>query len=197
MGETSDDLKWLKAGATADELLVSSYTRDQHVLAAVARHPNAPASLLARLAADFPAEVLSNPALPLLRLAQPQLLSHWPREALLALLRLPQLPGWVRQQTFHSPAVEVQVALATLPQLSEAELLRLSQHPSWLVRARVAARDDLPGHILHDLLNDRAYGVRLALAYRSDLPEAGRERLAHDSSRFVRQALRETQARAG
>ena len=178
--------------ATADELLMLSYTHDQDVLASVAVHPNAPAPLLARLAVQFPAEVLGNPALPLLRLAQPQLLSGWPPEALLALLNLPETPAWLRGQAMRSPHAQVQVALASLPGLTRAEVANLARHPAWLVRARIAGRPDLPEVVLHGLLDDKAYGVRLALASRPDLPERGIQHLRRDSSRFVRQTLQQT-----
>lgn len=192
MKRTQQDEKWTEASkreATADELVVLSYTHDAAVRAAVAGHPNTPAFLLARLAPEFPCEVLGNPALPLLRLAQPQLLSRWPREALLALLGLPDPPEWLRRQARASAHVEVQVALAELPSLSRSEIAALAQHPAWLVRARIAARADLPAELLRDLTRDTAYGVRLALAYRPDLPPSSAEQLRHDPSRFVRQVL--------
>lgn len=182
----------LRPEATAAELSLLATHDDALVRAAVAAHPNTPAPLLGKLAAEFPAQVLRNPALALLRLAHPRLLHSWPDEALLALLRLPEAPDWLRHHAAKSSAVEVQVALATHPGLSQAEIERLVTHPAWLVRARLAARTDLSAALLAHLTSDPDYGVRLAVASRPDLPESSIATLRHDPSRFVRQVLEQT-----
>ena len=86
----------LKPDSTASELARLANHEDADIRAGVAAHPNTPAELLGELAAEFPSEVMSNLALPLLRLAHPNLLKDWPDAALLALLRLPQAPDWLR-----------------------------------------------------------------------------------------------------
>ena len=70
----------------AAELSRLAHSPDAAVRAAVAAHPNTPPPVLAELGAEFPAEVLGNPALPLLRLARPGLLNAFPGDAVAALL---------------------------------------------------------------------------------------------------------------
>ena len=183
----------LAANSTAPQLARLAEQADAAVRAEVAAHPNTPAELLGQLAAEFPAEVLGNPALPLLRLAHPNLLKDWPDAALLALLKLPQVPDWLRHHAAKSSSVEVQVALAMHPDLTPAEINQLAQHSAWLVRARIAARNDLDAELLNHLTNDPDYGVRLAIASRQDLPAQSVETLRRDPSRFVRQVVQQTQ----
>lgn len=183
----------LREHGTATELARLAHHEEADIRAGVAAHPNTPAELLGQLAAEFPAEVLENPALPLLRLAHPNLLKDWPDSSLLALLKLPQAPDWVRHHTAKSSSVEVHVALATHPHLNPAEVRQLAQHPAWLVRARIAARNDLDAELLKTFTLDPDYGVRLAVASRQDLPASSVETLCRDSSRFVRQVALQTQ----
>ncbi|WP_240319266.1 hypothetical protein [Deinococcus wulumuqiensis] len=68
--------------ASAAELTRLAASPDAALRASVAAHPNTPPPVLAELGAEFPAEVLGNPALPLLRLAQPGLLAGWPAHTL-------------------------------------------------------------------------------------------------------------------
>lgn len=166
---------------------------DPHVRAAVAGHPNTPALVLGQLAAEFPREVLRNPALPLLRLADPQLLRAWPTSAFQAFLRQPELPAWIRTFLIRHGPVEQLVLLAARPDLSAPEVALLATHPAWLVRARIAARPELPQALLLTLTDDPDYGVRLALASRTDLPVQSVNLLRRDTSRFVRQVLEQTQ----
>lgn len=197
-GETahSTSAAVLRPDTTASQLARLAQDADPRMRAQVAAHPNTPADLLGQLAVEFPAEVLSNPALPLLRLAHPNLLKDWPDAALLALLKLPSAPDWLRYHAAKSSPVEVQVALTTHPHLTPAEITQLAQHPAWLVRARIAARTDVPAELLDTLAHDLDYGVRLAVASRRDLPAQSVETLRRDPSRFVRQVLEQTQ-RAG
>lgn len=185
----------LNPTTTAKELEILAGHEGAAVRAAVAAHPNTPAATLGHLAAEFPTEVLGNPALPLLRLAHTRLLSTWPREGLLRLLQQEAAPAWLRRFALHSQYVEVQVALASHPALTEQELAQLAKHSAWLVRARIAARPALSREMLAQLTHDPDYGVRLALATREDLPPSSVEILRRDSSRFVRQVLEQSGAK--
>ncbi|MFK7601987.1 hypothetical protein ACI3L1_07215 [Deinococcus sp. SM5_A1] len=159
--------------------------------AAVAGHPNTPAAVLGRLAADYPAQVLGNPALSLLRLAHPGLLEGWPTDTVLNLVAQPQAPDWLRRYALAHADPRFQVAVAGHPALTLDEVRQLAQHTVWKVRARVAARPDLPLELLTLLLGDPDYGVRLVLAARADLPPDAAERLSRDASLLVRQAMRQ------
>jgi len=159
----------------------------------VARHPNTPAPVLGALTPEFPQEVLANPALPLLRLADPHLLRGWPDAAFHALLRRPDIPAWVRTHLIRHGQTELLIPLAQHAALTEAEILTLARHAAWLVRARIAARPALPPDLLAALATDPDYGVRLAVASRPSLPEDVARTLREDPSRFVRQVLGQTQ----
>lgn len=175
--------------ATAAELANLSISPHAVVRAAVAVHPNTSPAILGALAAEFPEGILRNPALPLLRLADPLFMQRWPEDALLALTTCENVPGWLRKQRIGHPRTELQVALASHPAITPEEMGLLAQHPAWLVRARVAARSDLPPELRHKLMQDSDYGVRLALASRSDLPAQEVALLQQDVSRFVRQEV--------
>ncbi|WP_309572879.1 hypothetical protein [Deinococcus sp.] len=190
---TPDARTPLNPHLTAAELANLSQHRDKQVRAAVAAHPNSTPYSLGTLAAEFPVQVLSNPALPLLRLAQPGLILRWPVIALLALLRQTTAPAWLFRQVQRHHSVEVQVALARHPQLPADMVRALATHPAWLVRARIATRPDLPCALLDGLLHDPDDSVRLAVASRGDLGAGERAALGRDPSRFVQQTLRRTQ----
>ncbi|MDV6373514.1 hypothetical protein [Deinococcus arenicola] len=168
-------------------LLAESSTPETH--AAVAAHPNTPAAVLGRLAADYPTEVLGNPALNLLRLAHPGLLDGWPTEGVLNMVASPQAPSWLRRSALTHADARLQVAVAAHPVLNAHELMGLAHHPLWKVRARVAARPDLSPELIEVLLQDTDYGVRLVLAGRADLQPDAVERLKQDVSLLVRQAM--------
>ncbi|HEY7834440.1 MAG TPA: HEAT repeat domain-containing protein, partial [Ktedonobacterales bacterium] len=65
---------------------------DATVRAAVAGNPNAPLAVLLALAAQFPREVLDNPALPFLLLERPEFPATLPLEAASGLLRCEDVP---------------------------------------------------------------------------------------------------------
>lgn len=184
----------LAPGLTAAQLASLAEQTSPAVRAAVAAHPNTPAAVLGRLAAEYPAQVLGNPALSLLRLAQPGLLDAWPRETVLTLVALPQAPAWLRQHALGHADARFQVVVAAHLALAPPEMERLARHPLWRVRARVAARPDALPELLESLLQDRDYGVRLVLAARPDLPPAAAERLRRDGSLLVRQAVAQRKA---
>ncbi|WP_162176641.1 hypothetical protein [Deinococcus frigens] len=179
----------MTAELTAAQLTLLAEQSPPEVRAAVAAHPNTSAAVLGRLATDYPAEVLSNPALSLLRLAHPGLLEGWPVDAVSNLVAQPQAPDWLRRYALAHPDARFQVAVAGHPELSATELELLARHPIWQVRARVAARTDLPPQWLATLVSDPDYGVRLVLAARADLPTPVLEILEKDSSLLIRQAL--------
>ncbi|WP_081994774.1 hypothetical protein [Deinococcus radiopugnans] len=178
---------------TAAQLALLAKQPSSETRAAVAAHPNTPAAVLGRLAADYPAQVLANPALGLLRLAHPGLLEGWPTEAVLSLVAQPQAPVWLRRYGLAHADARFQVAVAGHPALSAAELEQLARHRVWKVRARVAARPDLSPELLAGLLGDSDYGVRLVLASRPDLSPDTLEQLRRDSSLLVRQAMAQRQ----
>ncbi|WP_157445158.1 hypothetical protein [Deinococcus actinosclerus] len=182
----------LTARTPAAELTVLSSHPEAGVRAGVARHPNTPASVLGALTPDFPQEVLANPALPLLRLADPHLLRGWPDAAFHALLRRPDVPAWVRTHLIRHGRTELLIPLAQHAALTEAEVLTLARHAAWLVRARIAARPALPPDLLAALAADPDYGVRLAVASRPALPAGVAALLRQDTSRFVRQVAEQT-----
>ncbi|MDR6220715.1 hypothetical protein [Deinococcus soli (ex Cha et al. 2016)] len=177
----------LNARTPAADLADLARHPDPGVRAQVARHPNTPAAVLGALTADFPQEVLANPALPLLRLADPHLLRGWPDAAFHALLRRPDVPVWVRTHLIRHARPELLIPLAQHPCLQEPEVLILARHAAWLVRARIAARPVLPPGLLAALAADPDYGVRLAVASRPSLPAGVAAVLRQDTSRFVRQ----------
>lgn len=166
------------------------------VRATVAAHPNTAPDVLRTLAAEFPAEVLSNPALPLLRLANPRLFRDWPASALLALAAHADAPAWLRRLALARPEPELPAAVARHPELTPAEVEALAAHPAWLVRARIAARPDLPRALMEKLRADPDYGVRLAVASRPDLTPGDLAALLADPSRLIRQAAWQAQVRA-
>ncbi len=174
---------------TAAQLTLLAEHSSSRTRAAVAAHPNTPAAVLGPLAADHPAEVLGNPALKLLRLAQPGLLERWPSDAVLALVAQPQAPDWLRRHALAHADTRFQVAVAAHPALNAEEIHQLVRHPLWKVRARVAARPDLSPEVLGALLGDGDYGVRLVLAARADLHPQAVEVLRRDISLLVRQAV--------
>ncbi|GGL18718.1 hypothetical protein [Deinococcus radiotolerans] len=179
----------LNARTPASELAVLARHPEAGVRAQVARHPNTPAAVLGALTPEFPVEVLTNPALPLLRLADPHLLRGWPDGAFHALLRLPDLPMWVRTHLIRHGRTELLIPLAQHTTLTGAEVQALAGHAAWLVRARIAARPDLAPELLGVLAADPDYGVRLAVASRPALPEDVARTLREDTSRFVRQVV--------
>ena len=187
----------LSPALSAAELANLSLSPVAEVRAAVAAHPNTSPYLLGGLAAEFPAEVLGNPALPLLRLAEPGLIARWPVPSLIALVRQVNAPTWLRTQVSRHPNAELQVLLASHAALTEDEMQNLYLHPSWLVRARLAAREDLPSALLQALAKDTHYAVRLAVVSRASLAADHLRDFLNDPSRFVRQeALRRTLAEA-
>lgn len=171
---------------TAAELARLAYTPGASVRRQVAAHPNTPAEVLGGLAREFPAEVLHNPALPLLRLATPKLLSSWPARALEALSALPDAPDWLLRVAAGHPVIDVQLACVTHVQLPEDVLEQLAASPFWTIREYVARKPALPVTLLERLAQDRDYGVRITLAGRADLSDRLREQFQRDPHPLVR-----------
>lgn len=178
---------------TAAELERLAGHDDHAVRCAVAAHPNTPPDVLRTLAPTCPGEVLGNPGLPLLRLAHPRLIFDWPRDTQLALIRHALAPRWLRRFAMTHAQSDFQVALATNLALNAEDVAALAQHGAWQVRARIAARPELPPALIEALSADPDYGVRMYIAARADLPESGVARLRRDSSVFVRQVLEQAQ----
>lgn len=163
--------------------------QDEQVRAAVAAHPNTPASLLAELAQQYPAQVLANPALPLLRLAQPQLLFTWPARSVECLTAQPDAPDWLLRLAASHPVIDVQLAAVVHAALPEDVLLKLAASPYWTIREYTARKPSLPSRVLHHLAGDADYGVRLTVAGRPDLTAALRRTLQHDPHPLVRAVI--------
>lgn len=174
---------------TAADLTRLAHSPDPAVRAAVAGHPNTPPETLAALGAEFPAEVLGNPALPLLRLAQPGLLAGWPARTLEALTAAPGAPHWLLRLAAGHEKIDVQLAAVTRPELPSDVLESLSRSPFWTIREYVARKSDLPPGVLAHLARDLDYGVRLTVANRPDLPTEVRERLRRDPHPLVQAVI--------
>ncbi|MFC4427955.1 hypothetical protein [Deinococcus navajonensis] len=159
------------------------------VRAEVASHANTPAETLGRLAERFPAQVLANPALPLLRLAAPSLGQDWPPPAIQALVAEPAAPLWLLRLALTHPCTELQRQLASRNSLPADILQALARHPSWRVRAQVAVRPGLSEHLLCLMGDDPDYGVRTAVSARPDLPPDVHARLKGDQVSLVRRTL--------
>ncbi|MBZ9712649.1 variant leucine-rich repeat-containing protein [Deinococcus multiflagellatus] len=179
----------LAPGTTAAELERLAQGAPPELRAAIAAHPNTPPALLEDLAATFPAQVLANPALPLLRLAHPRLLLDVPLHTLLRLLSQPDAPSWLLRHALIASAIEIQAAAAAHPALTAHQIDQMVGHPAWQVRARIAARPELPPALIARLAGDADYGVRMYIAARTDLPPVVAQQLAADPSVFVRQVL--------
>lgn len=157
--------------------------------AAAAAHPNTPAAVLADLGAEFPGEVLCNPALPLLRLAEPGLLGRWPAPTLAALAGRPGAPDWLLRLGAAHVRIEVQLAVVVHPELPDDVLAHLARSPFWTVREIVARRPTLPAALLEILARDLDYGVRLTVAGREDLPPEVYTRLRGDPHPLVQAVI--------
>ena len=177
------------AHATAAELTRLAHSPDPAVRAAAAAHPNTPPALLAELGAEFPAEVLGNPALPLLRLAQPGLLAGWPARTLEALTTAPGAPLWLLRLAAAHEKIDVQLAAVTRHDLPGDVLERLSSSPFWTIREYVARKPQLPPGVLERLARDLDYGVRLTVANRAGLPAGVRETLRRDPHPLVQAVI--------
>lgn len=170
----------------AAELARLAYSPETGLRRQVAAHPNTPAEVLGGLAREFPAEVLHNPALPLLRLATPKLVTAWPARALEALSALPDAPDWLLRVAAGHPLIDVQLACVTHAQLPEDVLEQLAASPFWTIREYVARKPALPAPLLERLAQDRDYGVRITLAGRADLSDRLREQFQRDPHPLVR-----------
>ncbi|MGX9685616.1 hypothetical protein ACTQ9L_00470 [Deinococcus wulumuqiensis] len=173
----------------AAELSRLAHSPDAAVRAAVAAHPNTPPPVLAELGAEFPAEVLGNPALPLLRLAQPGLLAGWPAHTLEALTTVPGAPDWLLRLAAAHEKIDVQLAAVTRSELPGDVLERLSRSPFWTIREYVARKPQLPPGVLAHLARDLDYGVRLTVANRPGLPPDLRHLLRRDPHPLVQAVI--------
>lgn len=179
----------LASGLRAGELVQLARLGGPQVRSAVAGHPNAPGWLLAELAGVFPAQVLRNPALPLLRLADPGLLEGWPARSVEQLAAQPDAPLWLLRLAARHPVIDVQLAAVVHSDLPVEVLERLAQSPFWTIREYVARKSVLPLATLLALAHDADYGVRLSVAGRDDLPDEVRRVLRHDLHPLVRAVI--------
>lgn len=174
----------------AAELVKLAYSPERGVRQQVAAHPNTPAAVLGQLGAEFPSEVLHNPALPLLRLAQPGLMAGWRPRTLEAMTAQPDAPEWLLRLAATHSIIDVQLACVTHPALSADVLSSLAQSPFWTIREYVARKPKLPPELLETLANDLDYGVRITVAGREDLPPGPLKKLQHDTHPLVRAVLK-------
>lgn len=179
----------LELNLGAASLVQLARTGTPEMQAAVAAHPNAPAWLLGELGEHWPAEVLGNPALPLLRLADPQLLRHWPARTVERLAAPPDTPAWLIRQAARHPVIDVQLAVVVHADLPGDVLETLATSPFWTIREYVARKMGLSPALLHTLARDVDYGVRLTVAGRTDLPEEVRLQLGQDAHPLVRAVI--------
>lgn len=183
--------------ATAEELTRLSRRAALPIREAVARHPNTPAEVLGQLAADFPEAVIGNPALPLLRLAQPKEIQSWSGLALSRLSAVEAAPEWIQELAMRHPDPQAQWAVAGRAQLSPERLRQLAGRREWQLRSAVAPHPDLPADLWPVLAADPDYGVRLSLAARTDLPPEVLKVLHHDPHPLVRRRLQRASLKAG
>lgn len=174
---------------TATELARLTYAPDAAIRAEVAAHPNTPADLLGRLGAEFPAEVLANPALPLLRLAEPRLLASWPTKTIERLTAEPDAPDWLLRLAARNPVIDVQLAAVVHAQLPPDVLEQLAASPFWTIREYVARKPQLPPPLLEQLACDPDYGVRITVAGRTDLTPTALAHLRSDQHPLVRSVI--------
>ena len=179
----------LAPGLRAEQLRALAASPSPSVRAAVAGHPNTPPELLGALGYEFPAEVLGNPALSLLRLAGPGLVRGWPARTLERLTALPSAPLWLLRLGACHPVIDVQLAVSARPDLAPDVLETLAASSFWTVREAVAREATLPGPALERLSRDLDYGVRLSVAGRRDLPLELRGHLREDPHPLVRAVL--------
>lgn len=175
--------------ATSAELLRAVQGAPPHVLEAVARHPNAPVTLLGELAARVPEAVLDNPALPLLRLAQAGHIRAWSGLAVARLAAVDTAPEWVQDLAMRHPDRQPRWAVAGRARLGAQRLAQLAGWAEWQLRAAVAQHPDLSAELVERLSGDPEYGVRLALSARADLAPHILSRLRTDPHPLIRRRL--------
>lgn len=162
------DLRRARDSTDPEVLLeLARSTTDKRVRRALAGNPNAPWDALRPLLATHPVEVLDNPALPLLLLSDPSLLSRLTVASLRGLstarTRLGELLGW----TEELPWTELQ----------------------WTLMCVASARHRLP---LSDRYQPKLSYLRRFLVERRLLPDDIELRLTADPSKEVRRALSRT-----
>lgn len=118
----------------------------------LAKNPNTPVPILWRLGFRSPAQLLENPALPLLFLENPAIGEKVPEATACALLREPSVPEWlvvafVSHADFHVRREVAQHTKATLPLLS-----RLSKDTHLGVLHALALNPRTPAEILASLV---------------------------------------------
>lgn len=175
--------------ATSAELLRLVHGAPPHVLEAVARHPNAPVTLLGELAVTFPEAVLDNPALGLLRLAQAGQIRAWSGLAVARLAAVEAAPEWVQDLAMRHPDRQARWAVAGRARLSAGRLAQLAGWHEWQLRAAVAQHPQLSAELVERFSTDSEYGVRLALSARTDLPPHILNRLRRDPHPLIRRRL--------
>lgn len=175
--------------ANSAELLRLVHGAPPPVLEAVARHPNAPVTLLGELAVTFPEAVLANPALPLLRLAQAGQIRAWSGLAVSRLAAVDTAPEWVQELAMRHPDRQARWAVAGRARLSPERLAQLADWGEWQLRAAVAQHPDLSAELVERFSTDGEYGVRLALSARTDLPPHILRRLRVDPHPLIRRRL--------
>lgn len=138
------------------------------------------------LGETYPAAVLSNPALPLLRLAEPGSIAAWPPATLAAMAGCPEAPLWLLRQALVGGRPEVARIVAAHPHLDGSLFQVLALSPWWSVRA---AHPHLPVPLVQRLAADSDYGVRQVVAKRADLPADLLAGLGRDPHLLVRRAV--------
>lgn len=149
----------------------------------VARHPNVPPELLPRLAQGQPAAFLQNPALSLWQLERIDFWSWLGIDALRALLRSPEAPLGLLSWAAGQSNVQILIALAESPLLSEEMLehFLFRDEREFVVAAMVRNPKVRPGQLAR-LYTDARLPVRRAALSRKETPTAALVQAARDAA---------------
>jgi hypothetical protein len=129
--------------APTDVLERLSRLEDAGVLYALAQNPNTPPAIAMRCGAKFPGALFKNPALDLMLLEVPEMISSLPSEQARALLYPQNPPEWVWKAT--------------------------AQHRDPWIRAQAAKHKNLPEWALEELRRDTDPKVQRAIRQRDNL----------------------------
>lgn len=119
----------LAADPTTDPLHLRKLadSDDRRIRETIAGNPNAPTELLLELGAEFPAQLLNNPVLPLLCLEELHQVDNIPLNTLCSLLQQPNVPEHFFELGVKTGGSEVIGSLGMNPQTPKAILERLVQ----------------------------------------------------------------------
>lgn len=168
-----------------------SWDQDPNIRAEAARRPNTPRSSLERLAQDASAKVRAavaqnpNSPAPLL-----EALSNDPSLSVReAVAQHPNTSAGILAR-LATESASLREALTQNPGLPASLLEQLSQDEHWVIRQKMAKRNDLSGALIAFFSRDPSWQVRLAIAERPEALILGR--LVQDRRPEVREAALRT-----